>query len=203
MLKGGKIKMKKLVIVLLALSLIGNVALGIISGRLYCKLQDREQESANQTLFAMQGVLTINDILQNTIKNGFIENHEISSLQHQIIYTQAAFDRAKQLFADEVNNENYHIFTTYLTALEDVIYRIKSTKPLDKEIVSALTNSDFVAEGKYKYNLTEYIQITATKIEKSLVSLNIQEKPAADGEGVITEYPRLPKIGKAFVNLFE
>ena len=124
-------------------------------------------------------------------------------MQHQIIYTQAAFDRAKQLFADEVNNENYHIFTTYLTALEDVIYRIKSTKPLDKEIVSALTNSDFVAEGKYKYNLTEYIQITATKIEKSLVSLNIQEKPAADGEGVITEYPRLPKIGKAFVNLFE
>lgn len=195
--------MKKAIIVLLVFSLIGNVALGIMAVRLYDESQDREQQNANQTLFAMQGFLSMNDILQKAIKDGCIERYELSSIQQQIIYTKMAFDRTQHLFVDEINNENYHIAFAYLTALEDIIYKIENIKPLDKEILNALTSSDAVAGGRYEYNLAEYIQLMATKIDEAIAQLNIQEQSAPDGEGIITIYPKMSEIKKAFIGLFE
>lgn len=195
--------MKKAVIILLVFSIIGNAALGIVAGRLYYESQAREQENATQTLSAMQGFLNMNDILQKTIKDGFIERHELSSIQHQIIYIQAAFDRTQHLLSNEINNENYHISFAYLTALEDIIFKIENIKPLDKDILKALTDSDSVAGGQYKYTLAEYIQLMATKIDEAIAQLNIQEQPASVEKGGIIIYSTLPEIKKAFIDLFK
>jgi len=174
-----------------------------MSGRLYYELQDREQENANQTLFAMQGFLHLNDILQKAISNGYMESYELSSIQHQIIYTQSTFDKTRHLFIDELNNEKYHIFSDYLTALEDIIYKIENINPLDKEILNALITSDSVSGERYEYDLAEYMQLMATKIEEAIARLNIQELSVPDVEGIITIYPKMSEIKKLFLGLFE
>ena len=195
--------MKKAWIVLLILSLIANIVLGVMLGLFYHESQNREQENANQILFAIQEFSSMNDIVQKAVKTGSIERYELSSLQHQVIYIQAAFDEAQHLFASDINNENYHILLSYLAALEDIIYKIENTNPLDADILTALTNPDSVVGGQYKYTVEEYMQLTATKTDDIISRLHIQEQPATDGEGIITTYPRMSEIKKAFIRLME
>ena len=53
------------------------------------------------------------------------------------------------------------------------------------------------------YNLAEYIQLMATKIDEAIAQLNIQEKPSPDGESIITIYPSMSEIKKSFIGLFK
>ncbi len=195
--------MKKAIVILLVLSLIGNVALGILLYRSHFEWQEREQENANQTLFAMQGFLDMNDVLQKMVKNASIERYELSSIQHNVIYIESAFDRAHHLFVNEINNEGYHILFQYLVALEDILYKTENIKPLDDEILNALMNAESVAGGQYEYGLAEYMQLMAGKMKSTIEKLNIQELPMPDGDGVRTIYPKMSEIKNSFINLFE
>lgn len=178
--------------------------LAVASVRLYDRLKHTEQENAKQTLFAMQGFLHMNDLLQNAVKIGSMERYELSSMQQQILCTQIVFDRARQQqILDETSNENYRVFFVYLTALEDIVFKIENTKPLEQEILSAFTDSLAVAGGQYEYNVAEYMQLMAIKTDEAIASLNLREQSDPNGEGVITIYPEALEIQKAFLALFK
>ena len=195
--------MKKSVVILLILSLFVNIILCVLLSNSYRKVQEQEQSHARQILFAMQNFSEMNRVLQKIVEEKSIERYELSSLQHSVVYINAAFNVGGRLFAGDINTDNYHILFSYLTALEDIIYKNERISPIDDQTLTAFTEAGCVSGGKYEYSLAEYMEMMTSKIVRIIEQLNITEQPSPDGNGIVTIYPGTTEIKEAFVEIFE